>query len=295
MNANEITFGIECLIPVSALQSAGVQIGGYHRGMQVPCLPIGWNAQSDSSIQNNGNWNMAGVEIVSPVLSGPDGVAQVKTVVAWLNSIGAKVNPSCGFHVHVGFANQSASALAKLVCLVANHEKALFAMTGTKGRENNHYCKPIKEDFRQLGQRGNLHRCESASRDRYHVLNLTNLACGRQPTVEFRCFAGTLNILKVLAYVQVAVGLVQKAINMKSKPAYDAKDLSDTTNIKGNGEGERAVNRLFYSLFWKFNGGFRAQVNQDPKWTPVGVIEAETLSAAGNKALDMARKYDTVA
>lgn len=295
MNASEMTFGIEieCNLPVAKMAELEMRVGGYHRGTQVPGLPEGWNAQQDSSIQTT-DYTFAGVEIVSPVLSGPDGIAQVKTVVAWINGIGGKVNASCGFHCHVGFARQSAGSLAKLVCLVASHEQALFAMTGTKSREANHYCKSIKQDFRPLAARGNLDRCASAANDRYHALNLSNLANGR-PTVEFRCFAGTLNILKILAYIQVCIGLAQKAINSKSKVSYDAKPLDAETTIKGTGEGERAVNRLFYSLFWKFNGGFRATVATDPKWTPFGIIDAETLAAAGDKALQMARKYDTAA
>lgn len=292
MNANEITFGveIECTLPVAKMQEIGMMVGRYHAGTQVPNLPIGWNAQSDGSI--HATYPMTGVEIVSPILKGADGIEQIKTVCKWLATMGAKVDASCGFHVHVGFSGRSARQLAQLVCLVARNEKALYAMTGTKGRENNHYCKSVKASFRPLGSRGSFRSCATASSDRYHALNLTHVARGGQ-TVEFRCFAGTLNVFKMLAYVQVCVGLVQKAIKTKSKISYDAKDLSaDNSTLKTEGEGETAVNRLFYQLFWKFNGGFRAGIATDPKWTPLGILDEATLARSGKLALAMARKYD---
>ena len=293
MNANEITFGIEieCTMPTIKMQEIGMQVGGYHHGTQVPGLPAGWNAQRDGSISAN-DYDHTGVEIVSPILKGVDGVEQVKKVCQWLKEMGAKVNASCGLHVHVGFAGQSARALAQLVCLVARNEKALYAMTGTKNRESSHFCKPIKETYRPLGRNGNLRNCRQAVGDRYHLLNLSNLAAGR-PTIEFRCFAGTLNVYKILAYVQIAVGLVQKAINTKGKIAYDASGLAEKSRVAATGEGETAVNRLFYGLFWKFGNEFRPE-STDPKWTPQGVLDKETLAKAGAVALKMARKYDGV-
>src|SRR5262245_13438734 len=94
MNANELTFGIEieCLIPAANAP----QVGGYHAGRQIEDLPTGWNAQHDGSIRTRRGY--VGVEVVSPVLSGPDGVRQVKFVCEWLASIGAKVNQSTGLH-----------------------------------------------------------------------------------------------------------------------------------------------------------------------------------------------------
>ena len=54
-------------------------------------------------------------------------------------------------------------------------------------------------------------RCES---DRYHLLNLTHLARGRN-RIEFRAFAGTLNKTKVIGYIQMCLGLVELALNTR--------------------------------------------------------------------------------
>jgi hypothetical protein len=54
-----------------------------------------WKIVTDGSIQGE-----RAFELVSPVLKGEAGIAQVKKVCDVLESIGAKVNKSCGMHVH---------------------------------------------------------------------------------------------------------------------------------------------------------------------------------------------------
>jgi hypothetical protein len=47
MNVNEIAFGVEIETHVPR---GTTPVGGYHCGVQVPCLPTGWKAERDSSI-----------------------------------------------------------------------------------------------------------------------------------------------------------------------------------------------------------------------------------------------------
>src|SRR5262249_39920135 len=103
VNVNDLTFGVELEV---TLPAGTCSVGGYHAGVQVPALPPGWKAERDSSIQPGPGY-MPG-EVVSPVLKGADGLRQLKTVYDWLNSVGAKVNRSTGFHVHVSGEGQTA-------------------------------------------------------------------------------------------------------------------------------------------------------------------------------------------
>lgn len=109
MNAAEMTFGIEieCCMP----DETDLPFCGYHNGYQVRWLPAGWMAQADMSIVAPVGFRS--VEIVSPVLKGAEGIQQVMTVLEALRGKGAKVNASCGFHVHVGFPDTSLSELAR--------------------------------------------------------------------------------------------------------------------------------------------------------------------------------------
>ena len=114
MNANEFTFGIEIetIAPNSAVQNDGLRIGPYKRGIQVPYLPTGWKAEADGSIDNSAGGHKC--EIVSPVLRGAEGLAQVLAVVQTLEAKGHRVNVSCGVHVHVGWDRTwTADALAR--------------------------------------------------------------------------------------------------------------------------------------------------------------------------------------
>lgn len=129
MNANDLTFG--CEFEVTLPREACPVAGGYHRGVQIPGLPAGWNAQTDASIRVT-TPGYVGVEIVSPVLKGAEGIRQVKLVCDWLKARNAKVNQSTGFHVHVG-CERNETLLARLAHLVANFEKALYVTIARKG------------------------------------------------------------------------------------------------------------------------------------------------------------------
>ncbi|MCA9195540.1 MAG: amidoligase family protein, partial [Planctomycetales bacterium] len=86
--------------------------------------------------------------------------------------------------------------MARLISLVGNHERAIYASTGTRKREQMMYAKRIK----QYGNKDNAKsRCES---DRYHLLNLTHLTRGKN-RIEFRAFGGTLNKTKVVGYLMM--------------------------------------------------------------------------------------------
>lgn len=281
-NANEITFGveIECLIPVDALRASGWTVGAYHVGALVPGFE-GWKAMQDGSVRPD-NFNFAGVELVSPILRGAEGLASVRAICAKLAEMGAKVNRSCGLHVHVGF-DGDAVALRRLICSVANHEKALYAVTGTRSREGNTYCKSVKESFKGMENVRSLDQVarNHYAQDRYHVLNLTNLIGGRRQTVEFRVFAGTTNATKITAYVQVCVGLVHKSLDTKSSPAWDAKPTETTSPTFRGTPGRTEVARLMRALGWL--GSFK---------TRFGLIEDATLTSVRRELDRLATKYD---
>lgn len=98
MNASEMTFGIEIetVAPDSAVREHGLRIGPYKHGIQVPYLPVGWTAEQDGSINVSGGGHKC--EIVSPILQGTEGLAQVVEVVTALEAKGHRVNASCGVH-----------------------------------------------------------------------------------------------------------------------------------------------------------------------------------------------------
>jgi len=243
MNANEMTFGveIETVAPQSALENDGLRIGSYHYGIQVPYLPEGWKAERDGSISTSGGGHAC--EIVSPILRGAEGLAQVAEVLRTLDAKGHRVNVSCGVHVHVGWKRDwPAEALARLVTIVAYCERGLYAITGTKNRERGTYCGGVRKYGNDKDAKPAL------DRNRYHALNLTNLASGARETVEFRVFSGSLNPTKVVGWIQVCLGLVERATNGKRSPTWTPKPLKG--GWKKAGEGASEAERLMGYLAW---------------------------------------------
>jgi hypothetical protein len=281
VNVNDLTFGVELEVTLPVGTCA---VGGYHQGVQVPQLPPGWRAERDASIQAGAGYTAA--EIVSPVLKGADGLRQLKAVCDWLGGAGAKVNRSTGFHVHVGFDHHNGHALHRLVSLVANFEKALFAATGTHCREQGRYCRGIQGDHHFV----TAFRATRVARpglclDRYHVLNLTNLlGCGK-PTVEFRVFAGTTSAVKAVGYVRLCLGIVEKALALKKLPKWVAKTPVESSPVHRNGEGQTALTRLFYALGW-------TKGREDHTFGDVQAEELPGVEAVKKELMRLARKYD---
>jgi hypothetical protein len=85
-------------------------------------------------------------------------------------------------------------------------------------------------------------------RNRYHALNLTSLANGTRETVEFRVFSGSLSETKVLGWIQVCLGLVERAINGKRSPKWNPNPPKG--GWKKAGEGASEAERLIGYLAW---------------------------------------------
>lgn len=198
------------------------------------------------------------------------------------------MNGSCGFHIHVGWQGQTDAALGRLVHIVANYEKAIFASTGTQNRERSSWCKSVKAGFRSLNFNRPLTQWGGAIGDRYHLLNVSNLvSLGGKPTVEFRAFAGTTNLTKILAYIRLCLGLVQKAATSSRTVTWNAPAVAENSPVKRDGEGQTELTRLFYALGWM-------KGRTDKTFGFVTADGAPDLDSSKRILMRLARKYDGV-
>lgn len=282
MNANEIHFGLE--FETTLPRTDNTPIGGYHRGTQVPWLPLGWKAERDSSIREAPGRKAC--EFISPKLVGAEGMQQVEEAIDAIKVRGAQVNETCGLHITLTWTGD-AEALARLITLVANHEKAIFASTGCRQREQRTYTKSIK----QYGNKDNAQRV--LVNQRYHLLNLTHLAQGQQ-RIEFRAFCGTLNKTKVIGYLMLCLGLVELALSSKRLGDWNYEKQPGKKSCwdrPGAKDGETEVNRLFYRLGW--TKGWYKGAMKDKRFGEV--TTGIDLKPIKTKLLDLAKKYDTAA
>ena len=207
------TFGIELEIYgadrdmlITEMRRAGVDVQGesYNHNTRNH-----WKIVSDSSIQG-GNGN----EIVSPVLTGLDGIEQVKKVCIALNRAGAKVNKSCGFHLHLGVQDYQINDFKNLVNSFAHLEKEFDKIQPESRRGNNNsYCKNLTSIGRNLTEKINatnsINELVNVFGGRYFKLNLQSF--NRYGTVEFRHHSGTTTFSKIKNWILICSRLVDYA------------------------------------------------------------------------------------
>ena len=278
MNAENFTFGIE----IETHMPVGSVVPGSHGcGRRVAWLPEGWLADRDPSIVCHAD--RVQCEFVSPVLRGAEGLRQALEVIRKIKAAGGRVNTSCGLHVHVGFDKSNTAAVGNLISLVAAHEKGLYAITGTKGRECGHGSRYGTNWCKSLKRYGNkTFAMANARADRYHILNI---ATGEKPTVEFRVFGASLNAEKVAAYIRICIGLVEKSVSTNRNAAFDS--VAKGPRARRGDVGQAEMCRMMQALGWWRRLG---------KGTAFGVIEGEGIPAVKESRTQLwrlAKKYDS--
>ena len=202
----KLTFGveIECynvvrndLIIIGTRKGLAVRSEGYNHTDNQHYFKI----VSDSSLEGV-NTN----EVVSPILQGDDGLNSLKRLCEALNEIGAKVNKSCGLHVHVGAANMSDEHYCRIVRNYQKLESIIDSFMPLSRRGNNsRWCHSL--------QGFDFSRCAS-KRDVYDMMNsryykINGHAYFRHQTIEFRQHSGTTDYTKISMWIQFLAALVK--------------------------------------------------------------------------------------
>jgi hypothetical protein len=246
MQFQDFTFGveIECYIPGSlsslfaALSAANVPMS--HAAGSIHRVTAGWKVVGDGSL-NSAPVGHVGCEVVSPILRGDDGIAQVVRVMEAVKAFGGKVNKSCGLHVHVGAQDATAGQLKNLAKMFVKYEHHMDALCPESRRNGNRYCQSNRQQAAGYGVAATYEAQVAASfakleglrsissianvmnggyggghytHHRYFKLNFQSLAS--HGTVEFRQQAGTVEGQKAATWIRLVVGLVASAFSLKS-------------------------------------------------------------------------------
>jgi hypothetical protein len=237
-----IQWGIE--LETRIPQTSAVAVGGYHNGFAVRSgnttagerldAPVferhTWKAERDGSIRCDAG--QMPCEFVSPILHGDGGVEHLISFVGWLNAIGATVDRSCGCHITVGIESVIGSSdtkavsdfIRKLAHIARWHSRSLYGQTGTD-RHLNHYSHPLYEDTAQKMRQivtceQERVKAECAEQCGRGMVNFRKAfkrdSAGRYVgVVEFRVFAGTLSIEKILHHLASVLGLCRRAAEVQ--------------------------------------------------------------------------------
>lgn len=197
-----------------------------------------WKIMSDSSIdaeyKENGKYHRTSastfrVEVVSPKLEYSE-MEKLQEVVRTVRKAGAKVNSSCGIHVHIDGANHTAKSLRNLLGIMYAKEDLLFKALQVNP-DRVYYCKQTRKNvllatrkeknitidkLRNIWYADYPHEDQDAhyNHSRYHALNLH--AMFTKGTVEFRLFNSTLHAGEIRSYITLALAVSAQAINQKS-------------------------------------------------------------------------------
>jgi hypothetical protein len=229
MNNRKFGIELECFNVaihdvVAALRNAGINAhSASYSGREYSV----WQIKTDGSIQG-----VDGFEVVSPILVGEDGITEAKKVCNILAGLGAKVNKSCGFHIHHNAKDWKLGQFKNLFKRFAKYESALDSIQPVSRRENNNrYCQSIvnrngvANTFSKIDSCRNIRMMSNLFDSRYVKLNFQSFI--RMGTVEFRNHAGTFDAVKVENYIRLTGGMValaEKGVKVSEPVANTASE-----------------------------------------------------------------------
>ena len=199
-----------------------------------------WKVVTDASVKDDVR---EGFELVSPPLIGRDGLVSISSVYEAAKKLGATVNSTCGFHVHINAENMSLSHLSSIShCFLALENAFDLLMNNVDRRGNmNVYCQSnsyhLYHSSPTQSPPSNKQRCKLFQEvrsmeelvclvnqsdlkkrnhgNRYRKLNLTNLVRKDRPfnTIEFRQHGGVTSFEEAQAWIYLLLVFCQRNIN----------------------------------------------------------------------------------
>ena len=188
-----------------------------------------WKMTYDGSIDTEGHNKYYSCELVTPILDYQNDMSTLQTIIRELRKKGAKVNNSCGQHVHIDGAGYTAGMLKNMIHLMYGHQELLGKALKIDDRRRT-FCKELSESLlKRVDSHKNLDmktledewyygqdslRTTHYNNSRYHMLNLHSFFHGHG-TLEFRCFNSTLHAGEVRANITLCLAMDKMARTQK--------------------------------------------------------------------------------
>jgi Putative amidoligase enzyme len=219
-------YGIDRNRVAQALRTAGIECQSefYNHDTR-----IAWKVVTDGSLSGDNTF-----ELVSPILEGEDGLAQLRTVSTVLTRLGAKINKTCGLHVHFDAANMDLNNWKNLIKNYAALEGTIDSMMPQSRRgQTNGYCKSLKINGlnEKIDAARTLDQVRNIFPNRYSKVNTQSFA--RHRTIEFRQHSGTFEAQKIENWVVFLHNLVDysKANNITTDSFDELKKFNSTETV----------------------------------------------------------------
>lgn len=252
------TYGIEieCISSMDQ-RSLAARIGQYFAdfGIFHTAVPAGyqhnadgqnrsrWEVQTDASLRPTPQYPYK-IEVVSPVLSGEEGLRALWVVCHAMDGV-AKVNKSCGLHVHHGIEGDDIVRITDQYLAI---EDWLYRCFPPSRKYDTRYARPMGQIARATGV-GSINTRDQLRqwfgrrvRTRYCGFNLESYWL--RGTIEFRGHSGTTEYEKIANWVRITqrfIRLTLTGADFRSCGSFAAF----TEKLKGSTEGIQAEGTNF--------------------------------------------------
>lgn len=187
-----------------------------------------WDLKTDGSVGG------MGLELVSHILKGNDGLSELKEICSALNYVDATVNRSSGLHVHHSRKNFPLSAEAQLMMLYNANAVAISSVI-TPSRVNSGYGGfNNPRDLATASDYANNRQHENALDPRGNNTNLHNsgrVAVNLNPryTIEFRQHSGSTDYNKIANWIFLTQAFMNEAKRRVTSKSADRKNLASVS------------------------------------------------------------------
>lgn len=203
-------FNVHYETVISELRAAGIQVADYN-GYTHAVIPQ-WKVTTDASVTGVGTGVfLSGLELVSPILYGDEGLEELELVYEVLTRIGAQVDKTCGTHVHFDISTFSTENVKSFINLFYKYQSVTKWLV-PKSRRDNSYCSPInKRNIDRINSDivDNIASIAHCLGDRYRTINLFSYV--KYGTIEIRQHGGTLEFEKIEAWIVLMYQMLNHA------------------------------------------------------------------------------------
>lgn len=252
MNLQEQKFGVELEFTGITRQKAAKVIADYfgtdytHEGGSYDKYSVyddrdrKWQVMYDGSISSrNSLGNPADssyrCELVTPVCDYDD-ITKIQEIIRGLRGAKARVNNSCGIHIHVDGSRHTARSLKNLTNIIYSKEDMMVKALQIDPSRLGRWCRKVESRFleginnvnssaltvdriKDIWYNGRPELSNSHyDSSRYRMLNYHSYFQGKG--IEFRCFNSTLHAGKMKAYIQFCLAVSAQAINQEKARAF---------------------------------------------------------------------------
>lgn len=237
-------------------------IPAIHRACSSDALPKGIDiaVECDSSIQGESQWKgirWFPIEIKTHILNGvADWEAVVPKTLSIASYLGARVNKSCGHHLHIEIPEIPGRPriIRSIYALHFRFQNVMFGLVSPSRRQYK-YARPLSINNRIL----RCHALRSFKRElrfvnRNQALNLTHVASD-DFRVEFRWHEGTLDVVEARHWMRFCNRMIEHAVR---KNCHASEPLPND---------RKSLQKLLTSCGFLVNKGIYAKVSPELRET----------------------------